>query len=373
MKKPMVAIDARMVSEIPHGISRYVTLLAKGLRQVHEKSGGLPYEPVFLVDTGSSNYSLPDFQGFRIQKTTLSFLSGKELLEIPSILTQLGAAVYHSPSFSSLWSPPCPYLVTIHDLNHLAYGNLTQKLYYHFLLRQFAQRAGAILTVSEFSRDEIARWLRMSPARIKVVYNAIEPAPVTDELADADDAILSAMGLVRGEYFICLGNQKKHKNINLLLSAYSQYRRRSEQTGAAPWPLVLSISHESAPAGVIARGQLSEVAATVLLRNARALFSPSLYEGFGLPPVEGAAVGVRLAISSIPPHKEALSELLEGEVHWVEPSDLEGWADAFKKAQEGAFVPPSPSSRHKILTRFSVSRIGSDMDRVYRSMLGESL
>src|SRR5689334_11256722 len=110
-----ILIDARMVQSIPHGIARYVGLMAKGLRR-RADSLGLPYEPVFLVSQdfpqseSKINSRNPDFYGFPSIRVKAPFLNPRELLEIPSLLRQVDAAVYHSPSFSGLWNIPCPGL-----------------------------------------------------------------------------------------------------------------------------------------------------------------------------------------------------------------------------------------------------------------------
>src|SRR5689334_900476 len=98
---PKVIIDARMIDKIPHGIARYVTYLAKGLAQLRKAENGLRYEPIFLV-----NSSNPDLFSFQTIEMKSPFLSPKELIEIPKTLKRLGAALYHSPSFSSLWNCP---------------------------------------------------------------------------------------------------------------------------------------------------------------------------------------------------------------------------------------------------------------------------
>jgi len=366
--EPRVVIDARMVGDVPHGIAQHVLRFAEGLSFIDMETR-LPYEPIFLLAPGVSPAKIANF---RSQVVHAPFLHPSELWEIPRVLRDLDAAVYHSPSFSSLIAAPCPWIVTIHDLNHLRFGGWKEKTYYQILLRSFARRARAVLTVSEFSRREIAGWAGMRPDRIEVVFNAVDPTLYQDVPPERVEAVLERHGLKAGEYFLCLSNPKPHKNIPTLVQAYSRFRRtfEAERSGQKAWPLVLSFRSGASGPGIKALGALSNLDAGVLLASAGAVVFPSLYEGFGLPPLEGATLGAPLIVSKIPPHQEVLSDLAKDEVLWVDPLDLDGWSRSFLNAQERRVRGASQETRQKLLQRFGFREFGQTMDRVYRRVLG---
>src|SRR5690606_38004513 len=137
------------VGEALHGIARYVTLLARGLSQLE---GELPYEPVFL--THGQRFEA-GFHGFETWPHAVPFLDPREQVSLPIALKRGRADFYHSTSFSSLLWSPVPWLVTIHDLNHLEWGGLKERIYYGTLLKRFARGARQLMTVSEFSRREL--------------------------------------------------------------------------------------------------------------------------------------------------------------------------------------------------------------------------
>jgi glycosyltransferase involved in cell wall biosynthesis len=329
----------------------------------------LPYEPVFLIAPGTSPAKVANF---RSETVRVPFLHPAEQIEIPRLLKKVGADLYHSPSFSSLLVSPCPWMVTVHDLNHLTFGGVKQRLYYNLLLRRFARQAKAVLTVSEFSKKEIADWTGLHPRAIDVVYNALDPA-LAESAPNAElDEAVARYGLTRGRYFLCMSNPKPHKNTELLRRAYGDFRRElvQEQGEAAAWPLVLSFHTGAGEPGVLEAGPLDERDARLLLEGAGALVFPSLYEGFGLPPLEGACKGVPLVVSKIEPHLEGLEDLEHDEVLWVDPIDQRAWTVALKEACLGRLKRPSPESRAKLMERFSFSQFGQVMDRIYRRVLG---
>jgi glycosyltransferase involved in cell wall biosynthesis len=113
---------------------------------------------------------------------------------------------------------------------------------------------------------------------------------------------------------------------------------------------------------------LDEARTRALLAGARALFFPSVYEGFGLPPIEAAALGVPLALSSIAPHQEALGEAGVS-ARWIGPFDLRGWSEAFAAADAGDLTACSTEERAGLLEKYDFARLGRDMDQIYRRVL----
>ena len=345
-----------MVGEISHGIARYVRMIAKGLAELPS----LPYEPVFLAAPGMGDY----FAGFETVEMRTPFLDPKEIALIPIALWKSKAKLYHSPSFSSLPAAPCPWIVTIHDLNHLTYGGPMERAYYETLLRSFAERAKAVTTVSEFSKSEIIQWNpRLRP---EVVYNAIDPQflKVGGEIAPT----LARFGLAKDRYFICLANEKPHKNLATLVRAFQAFRETS--AAAKEFQLVVSVKTYAGEPGVVAADGLLDSDVHALVRGSRALVFPSIYEGFGLPPVEGAALGASLIVSDIPAHREALRDLGSSDLIWVKPLAEADWVAALKRSSIGGLRPVSPAARDKMCARYSVGNLGAAMDRVYRRVLG---
>ncbi len=359
-----VVIDARMVGSVMHGIARYVSLLAQGLQIARSDEGSLPYEPVFLVASGGGG---PDgFHGWPTVEVDTPFLSPIEQWVLPRVLREADASLYHSPSFSSLLRCPCPRVMTVHDLIHLEYGGCKERLYYRTLVRPFARGARAVMTVSQASRAEVEKWLGSGAPPVTVVFNALDPQLQSPAERAGMDQLLESMGLARECYFVCLSNPKPHKNVALLIDSYEIYRREAADSAL---PLVLSLAGFEGRRGVISRPGMDDGTSRSLLSASAGLLFPSLREGFGLPPVEAAVLGVPMAVSRIDALREGLEGVPDSEVAWIAPRDVSGWVSAFHRLQRGEVGRPGAVTRSRLMDRFSTRRLGAAVDRVYRHVL----
>jgi len=313
---PSLLLDLRMVHGRLHGIARYALELARRLPALAPSwrfSALVPQEGL-PPGLGALTPRIP------LHRSRAPFLG---LLEQPLLLaelTRLAPDLFHATSFSLplLW--PGRLIATLHDANHLALPELYgpgRRAYYRLVVGPRARRAAALLTVSDFSRAELARHLDLNPYRLQVIAPGVDPsfAPPTASQARA----FRARHDLPERYLAVVGNPKPHKNLALLAGIAS----------ALPVPLVLL-------AGAGAREALGFPSSTRELEDlpeeqmpqfygaAAALLMPSRYEGFGLPALEALACGcpVVAARSSAIPEVTGEAALL------VPPDDAAGWRDA---------------------------------------------
>ena len=214
---------------------------------------------------------------------------------------------YTAPPFCN-----APVVATIHDLafEHLPEtftrrGSLQLKL----TVRRTARRAARIATVSEYSRQDLLRTYRLAPEKVVTTYNGIEPH-FTAQPRAADEAaqVRQRFGIARG-FLLAVGSLQPRKNLERLIRTYARLRR--EQPDFAPQLVIVGrklwlaesifaeVSRQPWASDVILTGYVGDDDLPALYRTASAFVYPSLFEGFGLPPLEAMACGTPVITSNI--------------------------------------------------------------------------
>lgn len=301
-----------------HGISRYALELMSRLPALAPElqfigltpPGGLP------ADLGALTPTTPLFA------CSADFLSLTEQPALLASLTRLKPALFHATSFSlpALW--PGRLVATLHDANHLVlhenYG-AGRRAYYRLVVGPRAQRAGALLTVSDFSREELARELSIAPYRLQVIANGVDARfrPPTS----GESTSLRRRYALPLRYFALVGNDKAHKNLAVI----------ARIARSLPAPVVLLGIERPAALG-FAEGTpslppLSDEELAVFYGSAAALLLPSRYEGFGLPALEAMAAGTPV----IAARGSSLTQLVGEAGVLVDPDDDAGWLEAARE------------------------------------------
>jgi glycosyltransferase involved in cell wall biosynthesis len=240
-------------------------------------------------------------------------------LDIPWTIAQI---LYHRPRlFFSLgfnpppWSP-VPVVFTLYDLILLHFpseANPLMQPYFRYILRPAAKRAAYILTCSEFSKQEIIAWAGIAPEKVVVVGCGVD-----DSFTPEGDPM--ELGF---PYLIYVGNHRPHKNLLRLLAAFQQAQR-------LPMDLKLLLSGTPTPdileeirrLGLVDRvqftGFIQDQDLPAYYRGAVALMFPSLYEGFGLPPIEAMACGIPVLTANV----TSLPEVVGDAALFVNPYDV---------------------------------------------------
>jgi glycosyltransferase involved in cell wall biosynthesis len=239
-------------------------------------------------------------------------------------LWRMRAKLFFSPGYNSPIGWPGQFVFTLHDLNHLRVpdnSNALKRAYYQAVIKPACHRAAFVLTVSEYSRMEIARWAGVTTEKIINVGNGVS-APFLSIGPRFEPGY---------PYLLYVGSRKPHKNLPRLLQAYSLSGVAREMR------LILSGSHDSKLARRVDELHLSrsivflEMASSDALakvyRGATALLFPSLYEGFGLPPLEAMSCGIPVITSNVC----SLPEVVGDAALLVNPLDVEEMATTIRR------------------------------------------
>ena len=201
--------------------------------------------------------------------------------------------------------------------------------WYCWLFRRLARRALKLLTVSAFSRERLAAHLHLPAARIGIVPNGGDHL---DDVA-ADHTALARHGLTGTRFLLAVGSANPNKNLSMLAKAYATLQPeadvrlvivggRSEQVFAD----ADSSAQAADPPGLLRLGAIDDAALKALYQHATALVFPSLYEGFGLPPLEAMACGCPVAAARAGATPEVCGEA----ALYFDPESLDGIAAAVR-------------------------------------------
>lgn len=255
-----------------------------------------------------------------------------------------GFDLFWAPHLNLPWFHPS-LLVTVHDTFHLSCRELSavhERLYMRLALRCLRRHAKAVITVSQFAKSELLRHAPMGSTPVHVIPHGRAEAPVRREAIRSEHPFL-----------LFVGNLKPHKNLKTLVKAVGLLR---DQIPHQLWivgdaeglrrvdPELERYRHELGDR-VRFLGKLEDEKLQELYRSCDAFIAPSVYEGFGLTPIEALLMGApRVIASRIPAHEEFLGE----SVTYFDPQSAESLASALARSL-GA--PPEIRGSPPILAR----------------------
>ena len=264
----------------------------------------------------------------------------RNFIELPRLAKKLRLDLLHTQYYVP-FIRPCPVICTIHDICFEHYKNIFTKSEYlrnKLLVPYAAIHSAAIVTVSRFSKKDIADRYYVAPDKIHVVYNAVDPVfrkMTEEELRQLD--VRGKYGIGNDEYIITVGNLQPRKNIPRLIEAYSMYKKRHSDNsvklvivGKKAWMFDEILKQaQTDPSNIVLTGYVEREDLVALLNEARGFVYPSIFEGFGIPPLEALSCGTLAAVSDIPVMREVLRKSTETE--FFDPLNVDSICEAIEK------------------------------------------
>lgn len=330
LRLPRLAVDLRALVPAPTGIAVYTRELVMALAERGEFDLlGLSHRPVRDPQPLTA-------AGVHLEVVAAPLGVAFQQIRLPRRLEAGDVDLFWSPLSTLPWRSPVPSVVTVHDLTAILLPE-THHRKVRWSVTPFLERtlesASRVVAISEATARDVAQQFPHCRARLRVVHNGVEAAfapAARDEIA----ATRARLGAPSG-YLLYAGTLEPRKNVELLLEAWRLLREQGE----TQLPLLLAggwgwharaLRREVArlaPLGVRATGHL-ERSEFVRIVQATSVFAyPSLYEGFGLPPLEAMACGVPTVVSNC----SSLPEVVGDAALLVAPDDAEGLAGALSR------------------------------------------
>jgi glycosyltransferase involved in cell wall biosynthesis len=305
-----IAIDIRRMTEF--GIGTYTRNVVRALGRLDRQNKycliGSPEKVREIGPLPPNFHTVPLLESDR---------TARGYFEFRTIVKRLRCDLAHIPHlFSVPRLLPCPYVITVHDLlEHMSRprnGSSMRRAIHFQTTRSVLTRAARILAVSKFTKSELETLFEIPPEKIEVVYNAIDERFLHGHATEADRQLIAERYLVTYPFVLYAGRISPHKNLIRIIEAFSALRGELEKENLYPELKLIIIGddlsgHPDLRRTVIRSGVHNDVRffgfvpidiLRIFYDLAIAFLFPSLYEGFGLPPLEAMAHGTPVVTSN---------------------------------------------------------------------------
>jgi len=308
--------------------------------------------------------------------------------EFRNAVKRLNCDLVHIPNlFSIPRGLPCPYVMTVHDLlEHMARARgqtgFWQSLHFR-LTRHVLAGANRIIAVSHFTKNEIVKLFGIPAGRIDVVYNAIDERFLDGHASAEDRQFIAQRYQVTYPFLLYVGRVSPHKNVLRMIEAFSALKAELKKDDQFPNLKFIIIGDDLASnpglrRAVIRSGVQHDVrflgfvpidVLRIFYDAAKIFVFPSLYEGFGLPPLEAMAHGTPVVTSNV----TSLPEVVGNAAVRVNPENVFEIMHALRRVLTDYNLREQMKQRgYRQAARFSWNQSAGKILGIYRECLTDS-
>jgi len=282
----MIIVNARFLTQKVTGVQRFAIEISKRLRKLNDRI-------VFVAPPGILDQDLAGELGAIVigkNKGTIW-----EQVDLRDYLNSNG-----KPLLINFCNTGLVYyerqIITIHDMSYKVNPKWFSKkfyLWYNFLISHIAKRSSKILTVSNASKKDIIKYLKVKPEKISVIYNSY--------YLNTNNNFEKIIG---DKYLLTVSSLDPRKNLGNLVKAFKKIDEKIKLVIVGSNSSNFASHDELADKNIIIKGYVSDLELVSLMNNAEIFIYLSFYEGFGLPPIEAMYMGCPVIVSDIPAHRE---------------------------------------------------------------------
>ncbi|MCG8700272.1 MAG: glycosyltransferase family 4 protein [Bacteroidales bacterium] len=368
MSGTKVYTDGRTLSHNKTGISNYL----KEVINNSEKKFHLISPKKIDNPEGGNNLSYTCLRfPFRNHKQEFFWLDKI----LPTYLKLSGAKIMWGPRYYASKNISCKKVVTIHDLAYKIIDGVVRdeiKDYYHQMVTDCAKHVDHFITVSETTKNDLCEHYQISPDRVTSIYNGYSsyydiPPTETEVKQTLEKYKLDS------DFILFLGTLEPRKNLTRLIKAYNQSNLAKNNVklciaGGKGWDYSEIVSEiekaNKEQTNIVRTGFVDDLSLKVLYYKCLYFTMPSLYEGFGIPILEGMACGAPVLTSNNSAMKEVFSE----SAYLVDPYSTESIADGLEKMCDDTIRLDFKEKGKKIYQQFSWKKTSKKHDSLFNSL-----
>jgi len=334
-----IGVDARLLLHKLRGIGSYIHNVLEGILKIDSRN------QYYLYVNGCSPYNLVQLEKNEILKSLASFrnvnivpINSKyeflwEQFLLPAQAKSDKLDILHMTANRAPFRPPCKLIVTVHDMIEILFFDkmyrtlkgirgrfydLRAGLYIKFLYYNVFKKADAVITVSDYSKNDITKIAGVNPDKIKVIHNGYNTE-------------FEFKNLPRDTFVFAFGNGADHKNCPAMIKAYTllpdSLKKKHNLLIAGKIPELEKLALDLGEKNIIFKDFLPKDTLIKTYNQALCFLFLSSYEGFGIPLLEAMACGVPVVASN----KSSIPEILGGSGIIVDPSDIKAISSAIEK------------------------------------------
>lgn len=317
-----IGIDGRLWNET--GVGRYIRNLVWELQDLDKKN-----DYVVFVKRGIKDQELriKESDRWKIVETDIHWHSLEEQLKFPQMLYKENLDLMHFPYFSLPIFYTRPFVVTIHDLiiNHFSTGKAStlpyplyqmKRIGYDFVMDHAVKHSQKIIVPLYAVKDDVMQTFTVPEDKIAVTYEGSSSLRATRSNLNKKEIATSSSTPRNDKYFLYVGNAYPHKNLDRLIEAFVEFRKETNESvhlllvGKNDYfyqKLRQKVEQRNVK-NIVFKQNVSDEELFALYAQAKVFISPSLMEGFGLPPLEAMSASCLVLLSDIPSFREVCQD-----------------------------------------------------------------
>lgn len=371
-----IGIDARLWKE--KGLGRYIRNIVIEMLPLTSEDSLV----IFCLEEDLREIKELTTGRCEIVIANVRWYSVQEQFVMPILFVRARLDVLHIPHFNAPVFYPGKIVLTLHDLTHLHWRDLSASKYpaliyaikhafFVAVLRISLKRCAKVIVVSEYVQQDLQKSLNVPSSKMKVIY---ESAQECKRVSSTEvTRVLSDYGVTK-RYFYYIGNAYPHKNLEMLLEVFAEFRKKYAESQLVLsggdsffWPrLKKYATYRHLNENVVFTGRVSDRDRDILMSAATAYVFPSISEGFGLPILEAMSCGCPVLATN----RTSLPEIGGEACLYFEPRLEEMLQKMLMVWEDDALRKELIRKGHARAADFSWSNAARETLKVYRTIAG---